>query len=200
MTEEELRTKKLQLEIDELSRSSWKKPAYLTIIISAVTVAISAYFGFSQYFKQVDRTNIETIERLEKEKEDFKNEKHDAQIAKAQYELLLRDVENKEMQDHMLLISQQSLEQEKQFASIKKKLLRVKNLEKTIDKYNSYIIEYARGVIASPSGQNKVREIIEIENPEQQKRELENFAFNITKQSHSRGLEQVLEEINKVGR
>lgn len=197
MTEEELRTKKLQLEIDELSKSSWRKPAYLTIIISTITVIISVGFGLVQYYKQVDQENVKIIKRLEEERDHVMLEKHDAEIAKAQYELLIKDTEKAEIQKQLSSTNKQLVLEKRQLLSLKKQLAGIKNLKEAIDQYNQYTISYAQGVIASPSGQRKIQEILDLENPTQKRIEIGIFASNITKQAHSRTMEQIMEELNR---
>ncbi|ASS50838.1 MAG: hypothetical protein A3D31_14910 [Candidatus Fluviicola riflensis] len=197
MTEDELRIKKLRLEIDELAKSSWKKPAYLTIIVSAITVIISVGFGLVQYYKQVDQQNVQTIEKLEKERDNVKLEKHDAEIAKAQYELLIKDTEKAEIQQQLLVTNKQLESEKRQLGSLKKQLAGIKNLQEAIDKYNAYTISYAQGVIASPSGQRKIQEIADLESSAQKRHEIGLFAFNITKQAHSKTMEQIKDELNR---
>jgi|GEM_PF-3093811 len=199
MSEEELRIQKLQIEIKELSKSNWRKPSGLTIIISAITVTISAYFGFAQYFKQVDQDNITKIENLEREQDKVKAEKrnaeiekHNAEIAKSDYELLIQQNEKRDIENELKLIREQFQKKENQLSRLKKELNGIKSVEEAVNKYSEYILGYAQGIIRSPSGQNKVESIISIENDQDKKAEIENFAFNVTQQAHSKTMKQIL--------
>lgn len=199
MSEEELRIQKLQIEIKELSKSNWRKPAGLTIIISAITVTTSAYFGFAQYFKQVDQDNITKIENLEREQDKVKAErrsaeieKHNAEIAKSNYELLLQQNETRDIANKLKLIHEQFREKEKQLSNLKKELNGIKSVEEAVNKYNDYILGYAQGIIRSPSGQNKMESILGLENDQDKKMEIEKFAFNVTQQAHLKTMEEIL--------
>mgnify|MGYP000362295561 FL=1 len=62
MTKEELEKQKLKVEIEQFQKPFWKNP---TLIISFLTVIISATIGFSSYFTKVNQDNITKIEELQ---------------------------------------------------------------------------------------------------------------------------------------
>ena len=62
MTKEELEKQKLKVEIEQIRKPFWKNP---TLIISFLTVIISATIGFSSYFTKVNQDNITKIEELQ---------------------------------------------------------------------------------------------------------------------------------------
>lgn len=62
MTKEEIEKQKLKVEIEQFQKPFWKNP---TLIISFLTVIISATIGFSSYFTKVNQDNITKIEELQ---------------------------------------------------------------------------------------------------------------------------------------
>ncbi|WP_298516347.1 hypothetical protein [uncultured Kordia sp.] len=64
-TKEELEILKLEEELKQLKAPFWKKPSYLTIIGSGLTIIISAAIGFSSYYTKVDLDNKAKLEQLQ---------------------------------------------------------------------------------------------------------------------------------------
>jgi len=214
-TEESLKLKKLNLEIEELSRPYWQKPAYLTIIVSAITVIASVFIAFGQYYYQysqkVNQQNVKEIEDLRKKIGEQKEQQHNLELAKADYELLKAKYENKELNNsnsnlkEEIKLEELKLEevkkkvrlQKEKYSKLKSEFNEFKNaVRATIEKYNKYSPNYARGVLRSPSGQKKIEQIVNIENKNTQKKEIESFAFGIMAQTNRQSTQKITDELN----
>jgi hypothetical protein len=211
MTENELKIKKLELEIAELSRPSWKRPAYLTIVISVLTVLISSLIGFGQYFEKVDKDNIRKIEELEKKITENKEQEHKLEIATARYETLITKNENEEVRKSNTILKDDLKNNQIKLGIIEKEIgqkeaefLRLTNqfgefkdlVAGTIKKYKEYSPGYANGVINSQSGQAKIKEIIDLTEVERQRTEIGRFAYSIMNQTFDKSTSQILAELD----
>jgi|TARA_B110000908_G_scaffold119730_1_gene140329 hypothetical protein len=207
MTEEELKIKKLELEISEISKPEWRKPAYT---ISVLTIVISALIGFGQYYNKVDSDNFAKIEKLENTIAKNKEQQHKMEIATSKYETLIIKKENEEeKKKNKSLQEQVSINQRKldkiendirkkgmEFLRLKKEYNGFKNLvKKTLEKNKQYSQEYANGVINSSSGQDKIREIIELDDLEMQRKEIGIFAFGVMNQTNEKSSKKIINEI-----
>jgi len=207
MIEEELKIKKLELEISELAKPSWKKPQYITTIVSVLTVLVTATIGFDRYFENVDQNHIQTIENLERTIMENKEQQHKSEISRVEYEIKMLEIAKENSKEQNLILEKKIKESstELQIAQSKLNVMESKlnkyseTLDKvfaTIVKYEKYSPNFARGVIDSPSGQNKIDEIIAISDNSTQRKEIASFAFNITNQANSRSSEKIREELS----
>jgi hypothetical protein len=217
MNEDQLRIKKLELEIIELSKPNWKKPSYLTILVSVLTILISATIGFSQYFTKVDQENARKVEELEGKLNDNKEQQHKMEMATQKYETFLINTENEEIKKKNSEIKQYLIDNQNKLFITEQKIkdkqselqnsnLKLQNVEKkfngyqhlvsnTINKYNEYSPGYAKGIIDSPSGQEKIKEIIGLKDVENQKYEIERFAYGVMNQTHIKSTEKITSEL-----
>lgn len=210
MTKEELEIQKLKVEINQLEKPFWKRPP---IVISFLTVVISALIGFSSYFKQVNQDNIAEIEKLQglvKEKEalDKKIELQNLNLQKTQIENDAKSLK-KELDDLTFEVQQQKSilklknEQLAQLKSdiVKEKTRREKYIKKVseITKYMAdYGPGYAKGIISSPSGQEKINQITKINSNVEQAKEIGNFTNNIVRQTFEKYIQKKGDEIRLI--
>ncbi|MEM9820780.1 MAG: hypothetical protein AAF985_06900, partial [Bacteroidota bacterium] len=194
MTEEELRMKKLELEIRELAKPSWRKPAYLTIVVSVLTILLSTLIGFGRYFEKVDKANIQKIEELEEKMASNKEQQHKMEMAAMNYETLMTNQENEVVKEsnaelkadisknkqELKRIEEQVRKKEAALQAIEKEFRDYKSLVfGTIERYKKYSPNYARGVINSTSGQAKIKAIMAFENQEKQREAIGKFAYGV---------------------
>lgn len=220
MNEDQLRIKKLELEIAELTKPNWQKPSYLTILVSVLTILISATIGFSQYFTKVNQENVRKVEELENKLAENKDQQHKLEIARFKYETLMAKNENEEIMKKTVILNQEITENQKKLSitesEIQKKQIEIqsakvklKNLEKTytnfkhlvsvtIRKYKEYSPGYANGIINSQSGQAKINEIVQLKNTDNQRIEISRFAFGIMNQTYTKSTEQILSELGEL--
>ncbi|MCE7990967.1 MAG: hypothetical protein HEP71_03270 [Roseivirga sp.] len=207
MTEDELRKKKLLLEIEELSKPSWKKPAYLTIIVSAITILITAMIGFGQYYDKVDKDNQRRVEELEKVISENKDQQHKMEIATAKYETLIAQSARDSMLNSNEALRLEIIAEQGKLRKIQSDILaREKELQKVkgdyadfksqvvgiLDQYKRYSQGFANGVIRSDEGKEKIEEIRQIANPELQRSEIGRFAYTVTQQTYTQARERIL--------
>ena len=70
LSKDELERKKLDLEIQELERKWWQRPAYLSILLPVVIAALTVLAGIlSGYFNQERKQLTRDIQALKKEKD-----------------------------------------------------------------------------------------------------------------------------------
>lgn len=183
MTEEQLRIKKLELDVKELARSHWKKPQYLTTtIVSVLTILVTAAIGFDRYFQNVDQNRANEIEALQKIIEDDKQSKHELENARQKLENTKLRLENEEAQQTK--------------ADIEKQILEARlSLKRTLDKYKMLTPEHGKRLINSASGQAEVKRIIDLGDPEEQRLAISKFAFGIMNQTYSEISKEMNEEL-----
>ncbi|BDS11275.1 hypothetical protein [Aureispira anguillae] len=210
MTEEELKLEKLRQEVKQLSKPDWLKPAYLTILVSALTIVITTAVGFYQYFAKVNQDNVDKIEALEKALTKNEIQQYKTEKATLAFELAQLKMGRDSAKIEKEIINQELMEikHEKELAEAKKKTLSrqlatVRRsfsnynslVESTIEKYENYSSGYARGIISSPSGQRKILEIVEMKNPKQQQEAIEEFAYKVMRQTYQKSSTKIKEEI-----
>jgi len=198
MEKTSLEEKKLLLEIRELEKPFWQKPAYLTIIISSLTVIISAGIGFSAYYTKVDEANLKTIDDQKKTIEDLKDQQHYTELAKRELEITQKglemeriDVQKSEAEEHLKQSETRLKTKDAQLHTIEAQIsqsqsryLAYKDSVKNVVTYISqYGPGYAKGLIESPSGQDAINDIMDIEDKRAQKAEIERFAYRVSEQA-----------------
>lgn len=210
MTEQELKIRKLELEIADLSTPRWKRPAYLTIIVSAITIIVSAIIGFSNYFSRVDDERAKQITDLQSTIERLEDERHFNEISSKNIELnrLKEQIKSLdaqklkieiEIQDSKLalILSNQELAQSRQrLADVKKEHEEyVENVTSILSKYKELAPKHGNRLISSASGQAKIKQIMMITDPNVQRVEIGKFAYGITNQTYSETLQEIKSEL-----
>lgn len=210
MTKEELEIEKLKVEINQLETPFWKKP---TIVISFLTVVISALIGFSSYFKQVNQDNIAEIKELQglvKEKEalDKKIELQNLNLQKTQIENEANRLKE-ELDELIIEVQQQKTvlklknEQLTHLTSEinKEKVMREEYIEK-VSEITNYMADYgpayASDIISSPSGQEKINQITKVESDVEQAKEIENFTNKVVRQTFKKYIQKKGDEIRLI--
>ncbi|MDA8850171.1 hypothetical protein N9J10_01585 [Flavobacteriaceae bacterium] len=210
MTKEELEKQKLKVEIEQIRKPFWKNP---TLIISFLTVIISATIGFSSYFTKVNQDNITKIEELQELTK--KQEALERKIELQNLNLQKTQIENraKQLQTNLdkinanlmklessLLIKNQKLS--KLTTNLEKEKKRNKNYFETVEKITLYMADYgpgyAKGVLSSTSGKNKIKQITEIANKKIQAKEIEKFTNDIVSQTFRKYLTKKNNEIRLI--
>lgn len=211
MNKEDLEKQKLQVEIDQLNRPFWKNP---TIVISSVTVILSALIGFSSYFNQVDQDNVEKIKELKEliqkqEAVERKIELQNLQLQKTQIEN-----EAKELEQQLLILAEEveqkkAILQTKNNALAKLKLqlaeekIRSKTYLEKVSQVTAYMADYgpgyAKGLLSSTSGVAKIKEITNLDDPSKQAEEIENFTLSIVNKTFKKYLQKKGDEIRLIG-
>lgn len=211
MTKEELEIEKLKVEINQLEKPFWKKPA---IVISFLTVVISALIGFSSYFKQVNQDNIAEIEKLQglvKEKEalDRKIELQNLNLQKTQVENDAKRLKDEldelitEVQQQKAILQSKNVQLGQLKSQIKTEKARREEYIEKVSEITQYMADYgpgyAKDLISSPSEQEKIYQITRVEPKQQQAKEIENFTNNIVEQTFKKYIEKKGDELQLIG-
>ena len=193
MTEEELKTRKLEIEISEMSKPFWKRPQYVTTtIISVLTILITAAIGFNRYFENVDNSRKATIEKLEETIERDKEQKHELEIARQNFELSTLRNENREALNIQKEVEKEVKEAElklkqaeSKYAQVSRKYAAfVDNVQGTLSEYKELAPKHGNRLINSRFGQKAILEILEIPNADEQRIAIGKFAYGITNQTY----------------
>jgi hypothetical protein len=205
MTKEELEIKKLELEVDKLKQPFFKNPAHLSILVTII-------LGFSSYYIATDKAKEKQIKELteqnailyekqtslEKTKVELRADHFQRQFEefKSKKEEVEQSIQLKEIQ--FMRLSDKLEEAEREYNDYKIKLNQVQNqyvatkteyedykkrVSIVIDEVADYGPDFAKGLIKSPEGQEKINFIISQNDKGFMKTEIERFAFGISNQA-----------------
>jgi len=202
---EQYEIEKIKIEIAQLKEPFWKKP---NTLLSVVTIIITALIGFNSYFVKVNQENISKIEELEEQNKISKAlqdkiilENHALEKTK-----MLLVAEDNERKYNASVIALKNAEialnkVEHDIKSTSSKLNKVQeNLLLEKEKYNKYqekvkkVTEYmsgygpgyANGIITSNQGKQKIRQISELDDKEEQIKQIADFTMKVVSQTFNK--------------
>ena len=131
---QELQQQKLIEEIRLLREPFWKKPSYLTVVISALTIIVTAAIGFSTYYHNKDELREAQIKNLEEKIKQSQQSEENArfqlqELESETYRLRYEDFKDKtaEKQELLRTISIELDKKNQDLKEVRSKVARVAN-------------------------------------------------------------------------